>query len=103
ILATPVPLSKGMMHISNVHIWNIKATGARRAFDVSAFPQAPLEDFKLDHIAIQARSAGTVDDAQNWTLANVSIDAADGSKLTFSNSQGITLKDDSGIEAPTPK
>lgn len=103
ILATPVPLSKGMMRIRNVRIWNIKATGARRAFDVSAFPQAPLQDFTLDRIAIQARSAGTVADAWDWTLANVSIDAADGSKLTFSDSQGITLKDDSGIEAPATK
>ncbi|HEV2326896.1 MAG TPA: glycosyl hydrolase family 28 protein [Terracidiphilus sp.] len=100
ILATPVPLSQGMMHVRNVHIWNIHAAGARRAFQVSAFPQAPLENFTLDHIDIQAQSAGTVADAQNWTLSNVSIKTADGSKLTFSDSHGITLRDDSGIEAP---
>jgi polygalacturonase len=100
ILATAVPLSQGMMHIRNVHIWNIHATGARRAFDVSAFPQAPLEDFTLDNISIQAQAAGTVADADNWTISHVSIDAANGSKLTFSDSRAITLKDDSGIEAP---
>lgn len=100
ILATPVPLAKGMMHIRNVHIWNIHAAGARRAFDVSAFPQAPLVNFLLDHIQIQAQSAGTVADAEHWTLTNVSVNAADGSKLTFSDSKDITLKDDSGIAAP---
>lgn len=101
ILATPVPLDKGMMHIRNVHFWNIRATGARRAFDVSAFPQAPLQDFMLDHITIQAQTAGGVADAQNWTLSQVSVETADGSKVTFSNSRAITLRDDSGIEALT--
>ena len=100
ILAMPVPLAKGMMHIRNVHIWNIHAAGARRALDVSAFPQAPLVNFLLDHIQIQAQSAGTVADAEHWTLTNVSVNAADGSKLTFSDSKDITLKDDSGIAAP---
>ena len=103
ILATPVPLSKGMMHIRNVHIWNITATGARRAFQVSAWPQAPLEDFVLNHITIEAQSAGTIADAQNWTLSNVSVKAADGSKVTFSDSTGITLKDDSGMGTPVQK
>jgi polygalacturonase len=95
ILATPVPLDKGMMHIRNVHIWNIQATGARRAFDVSAFPQAPLEDFTLVHITIQAKEAGTVADAQNWTLSHVIVDTA-----TFSDSHAIALKEDSGINSP---
>jgi polygalacturonase len=100
ILATPVPLSQGMMHIRNVHIWNIHASGARRAFDVSAFPQAPLENFTLDHITIQAQAAGTIADAQNWTLSHVTVNAANGSKVTFSDSKAITLNDDQGIEAP---
>ncbi|HEV2134706.1 MAG TPA: glycosyl hydrolase family 28 protein [Terracidiphilus sp.] len=103
ILATPVPLDKGMMHIRNVHIWNIHATGARRAFDVSAFKQAPLQDFILDHITIEAQAAGTIADAQNWRLSQVFVDAADSSKVTFSDSYAITLKDDSGLEPPAQR
>jgi len=103
ILTTPVPAAEGMPHFSNVHIWNIKATGARRAFDVSAMPEAPLVNFRLDHIAIDAQSAGRVADASDWTLTDVSIHAADGSQLTFSHSTGLKMKDDSGIAAPAAK
>ncbi|MGH9599250.1 MAG: glycoside hydrolase family 28 protein, partial [Terracidiphilus sp.] len=100
ILATPVPPAEGTPHFSDVHIWNIKATGARRAFDVSAMPEAPLVDFRFDHVAIDAQSAGRVADAKDWTLTNVSIHAANGSRLTFSDSTDMKLKDDSGIAAP---
>jgi hypothetical protein len=54
----------------------------------------------LDHITIGAQSAGTVAGADHWTISHVPIEAANGSKLTFSDSKAITLKDDSGIEAP---
>jgi hypothetical protein len=67
---------------------------------VSALQQAPPENFRLDHITIQAQAAGPIADARNWTLSQVTVDAADGSKVTFSDSKAITLNDDQGIEAP---
>ncbi|MFZ1938696.1 MAG: glycosyl hydrolase family 28 protein, partial [Terracidiphilus sp.] len=45
VLATPVPEAQGLAHFRDVRIWNVKATGAREAFNVSAYPEAPLEDF----------------------------------------------------------
>ncbi len=102
ILATPVPPEQGLAHFRNVFISNIRAVGAKTAFDVSATPQNPLEDFHFENIAIDAESAGSVADAKNWTLSGVAIHAADGSQLTFKDSSGITLKDDTGI-APIPQ
>lgn len=99
VLATPVPAGEGLPHFSEVHIWNVKATDARRAFDVGAMPEAPLTDFELDHIRIEARSAGRVSDARNWRLSDVQIHAADGSKLTFADSSGLSCKDVSGAAA----
>ncbi|MFP5210912.1 MAG: glycoside hydrolase family 28 protein [Acidobacteriota bacterium] len=84
-LATPVPPAQGLPHFSNVHIWNIKATGAKTAFLVSAYPDAPLEGFHLDHLDIQATTAGTLANAKNWTLNNNDIRTADGSKPVFTN------------------
>ncbi|RSL15160.1 glycosyl hydrolase family 28 [Edaphobacter aggregans] len=86
-LTTPVtPPEKGLAHFHNVHIWNIKATGAKRAFDVSAYPAAPLENFKIDHLNIEAQTAGTIANAKNWTLTDNTIQTADGSKVTLTQS-----------------
>jgi len=85
ILATPVPEAQGLPHFRDVHIWNIKATGARQAFDVSAYPNAPLEDFKLDHLDIEAARAGTIANAKNWTMVDNNIRTADGSKVRFTD------------------
>ena len=41
VLTTPVPDAQGRAHFHDVHIWNIKATGATTAFEVSAFPAGP--------------------------------------------------------------
>jgi polygalacturonase len=94
-LTTPVPEEQGLPHFSNVHIWNIKATGAKRAFNVSAYPNAPLIDFKLDHLNIEAATAGTISNAKNWTLSDNTITTADGSKVTITDSTGVTDTDSS--------
>lgn len=97
VLATPVPPSRGLPHFRSVHIWNITATGAREAFNVSATPDAPLENFTFDHVSIDAQAAGKVADTRGWKLDHVAIHAANGSELTFTGSTGLTLIDDTGI------
>lgn len=103
VLATPVPSDRGLAHFRNVRIWNIQATGAKRAFDVSASPEAPLEDFALDHIKIVAQSSGSVSGARNWTLRHIILQTADGSQLTFKDTTGLKLSDDHGIAAGASK
>lgn len=93
VLATPVPEAQGLPHFRDVHIWNIKATGAREAFNVSAYPNAPLEDFRLDHLDIETARAGTIANAKNWTMVDNNIRTADGSKVTFTDSAVNDTKD----------
>jgi polygalacturonase len=85
VLTTKVDEQKGLPHFSDVHIWNIKATGARKAFDVSAYPNATLDDFILDHLDIEAATAGTVANARNWKLSDNQIKTTDGSKVVFTD------------------
>jgi polygalacturonase len=87
-LTTKVPEDKGLPHFSDVHIWNIKATGAKKAFDVAAYPNATLDNFRIDHLNIEAATAGTIANAKNWTMTDNTIKTADGSKVTFTNSTG---------------
>ncbi len=92
-LTTKVPEQQGLPHFSDVHIWNIEATGAKQALLVSAYPNATLDNFRLDHLDIQAATAGIVANAKNWTLADNNIETADGSKVTFTDSDEIGDKD----------
>ena len=91
-LTTPVPEQQGLPHFSDVHIWNIKATGARSAFDVSAYPNATLDNFRFDHLDIEARTAGAIADAKNWTITDSTLHTADGSKPVFKDSTEIDQK-----------
>ena len=93
VLATPVPEAQGLPHFRNVHIWNVKATGAREAFNVSAYAQAPLEDFRLDHLDIEAATAGTIANAKNWRLEDNKIVTADGSVVKFTDEAGTGPRD----------
>jgi polygalacturonase len=85
VLTTKVPVEKGLPHFRDVHIWNIKATGAKKAFEVSAYPDATLDDFRLDHLDIEAATAGTIANAKNWTLTDNNIRTVDGSKPVFTD------------------
>ena len=90
VLTTPVPPEKGLPHFRNVSIWNIRATGAKRAFAVSAYPNAPLVDFHFKNIDISAKTAGSIADAKNWSFSNVHIKTADGSHVTVKDSENVT-------------
>jgi polygalacturonase len=89
VLTAPVPEQSGLAHFRNVWISNLHATGAKQAFDVSAYPNAPLENFHLSAIQIEAETAGTVANASNWTLTDVNVKSADGSKIQFKDDVGM--------------
>jgi polygalacturonase len=82
-LTTPVPAEQGLPHFSDVHIWNIRATGAKMAIQVAAYPNATLDDFRLDHLDLEAKTAGTIADTRNWQLSDIAIHTADHSRLRF--------------------
>ncbi len=92
VLATPVPEAQGLPHFRDVHIWNVKATGARQAFNVSAYPAAPLLDFRLDHLDIEAQTAGTIADARDWKMEDNKIVTSDGSQVKFVGAAGAETK-----------
>ncbi|MGA9669994.1 MAG: glycosyl hydrolase family 28 protein [Terracidiphilus sp.] len=93
VLTTKVPEAQGLPHFSDIHIWNIKATGAKSAFNVAAYPNATLDHFRLDHLEIEAATAGTIANAKNWTLADNNVKTADGSKPVFTDSSIRDAKD----------
>jgi len=103
VLATPVPEEKGRAHFHDVHIWNIKATGAKTAFQVDAFAQLPVDHFILDHMQIQAQTAGHIADAKDWKFSDVSLTIADGSVVALSDASDITGIPSKQSAGPVPE
>ena len=93
VLTTKVPEAQGLPHFREVHIWKIKATGAKSAFNVAAYPNATLDNFRLDHLDIEAATAGAIANAKNWSLTESNIKTADGSKPVFTDSTASNPND----------
>ncbi len=93
-LTTKVPEQQGLPHFRDVHIWNIKATGAKEAFNVSAYANATLDNFRLDHLNIEAKTAGTIANAKDWSMTDNIIKTADGSKVWFTDTPISPSKSD---------
>jgi polygalacturonase len=89
VLTEPVPPEKGLPHLRDVRVSNIKATDARVAFGVASYKDSPLQNFQFKNLDISAKSAGTISNASNWTFDNVHIKAADGSTVTVKDSEPI--------------
>lgn len=94
-LTEPVPPEKGMPHFRNVRISGIKATGARQAFLVNGYPEAPFENFQFKNLDIAAQTAGSIRNAENWSFVNALIKAADGSSVALKDCRRVT-----GLVAP---
>lgn len=94
VLTERVPEDKGLPHFSGVHIWNIEATGAHNAMELSAYPNAKLSGFQIDHIQISSQAAGHIEDTDNLTLNDIDLTVADGSKLSTSDATGLKGLDD---------
>ncbi len=90
VLATPVPEEQGMAYVHDVHIANVRATGAKTAFEVDAYPDKRLENFTLNNLPIDAQTAGHIADASQWTFTHLDLKTADGTV--------VLLTDDSNIE-----
>jgi len=88
-LTTPVPEEKGIAHFHDIHIWNIKATGAKQVLDVNGNAKAPIDDVHIENLDVQAQSAGHIADAKNWTFQNARFTIADGSAVALKDTSNI--------------
>jgi len=81
VLTTKVSEDKGIPSFSDVHIWNIEATGAKTAIAIAAYPGKKLKNFRIDHVTIAAESAGSISDTDRLVLEDVKLKVPSGSKL----------------------
>jgi hypothetical protein len=77
-------------HLENVFVSHIRATGARRAFAVVSYKDSPLKNIQFDDLEIDARTAGAIENAANWSFTKTAIRTEDGSHVAVKDSTGVT-------------
>ncbi|HEY6346528.1 MAG TPA: glycosyl hydrolase family 28 protein [Bryobacteraceae bacterium] len=89
VLAQEVPRQKGIPHLRNVKIYNLKASGTREAFSVASYADSPLQNVTFRNIDIQAQRGGQILNAENWNFENTRIHTADGSHVAVKDSRAV--------------
>lgn len=89
LLARVTPESKGIPTFQEIHIYNVKATGMKKAINAIGTEKTILKGFHLDNLTIEAATAGTIDFGKDWNFNNVQIKAADQQPLKVVNSTDI--------------
>lgn len=85
------PEERGIPNFREVYISDINVKDAAKAISAAGIPQSYIEDFHLSDIEIDAKTAGEISHAKNWTFEDVDIDTEDGSKIEVQNSTNINL------------
>lgn len=88
-LAAPVDPEKGIPHFHDVTMTDIRGTDVGTAFRISAYPNAPLQRFKLKNIDISAQHAGSIQDIEDWQFVNVQVRAQDRKPLTIKDARQV--------------
>jgi polygalacturonase len=60
---TAKPVTRLTPHFHDIHIGNLKATGAKEAGTIVGLPESPITTITLDHVHIAAQKGMTVSDA----------------------------------------
>jgi polygalacturonase len=89
VMTQPVPPERGRAHLSDVRVTDIKAIGAKTAFEVAAFPEAPLERFAFENLDLDVQAAGRIANAKDWTFKTSRIDTLDGKGPEVTESTGV--------------
>ena len=91
LLQPVLPASRGIPEVRNISISNVTATGAKLAIAANGFPEVPIHGVRLSNISIEAASAGKIQNAADWQMTNVVVQAADGKPLGQVNCQSVNF------------
>ncbi|USQ96590.1 glycoside hydrolase family 28 protein [Caulobacter sp. RL271] len=90
VMTQHVPPEQGRCRLSDVRVRDIKAIGAKTAFEVAAFPDLPLEGFAFENLDLDVQAGGRIANARNWTFTRSKIDTLDGKPPEVVDSSGVT-------------
>ncbi|MFD3003565.1 glycoside hydrolase family 28 protein [Pontibacter toksunensis] len=85
------PEERGIPKFKDVYISDIKVNDAKKALSAAGIPQSSIENFHLNDIEIEAKTAGEISYAKDWTFDDVDIDTEDDSEIEIQNSTNVNL------------
>jgi polygalacturonase len=88
---TARPVTRLTPHFHDIHISDLKATGAKEAGTIVGLPESPITTITLDHVQISAQKGMTVSDA-TVTAHDFSVTAAAGDPYTLLENAHINRK-----------
>lgn len=71
------PPERGIPEVRGLEISGIKATGAAKAIYANGYHEKPLRDVAFKDVVIEAKEAGSLSNAKNWTFENVEFRVID--------------------------
>lgn len=104
-LAEPViPKEKGIPEFRNIEIYNITAKSivepwetelarikSSKAFDVEAYEEKPISNIHFSNIYIETNTAGSIKNAKDWTMEDVTLCTVEEEPLQVENTDKIQL------------
>lgn len=92
VMLTPVdPPERGIPEFHSIRISNVKVTNAKRAIYANAYAEKPLRNVQWENVTIEAQSGGSINNAKDWTMTNVTLKAS--STVEVKNSTNVQLPD----------
>jgi len=85
------PPEKGIPHFKDIYVSGITVASARKAISATGLPPSPITGVHIDHVTINAATAGEISFAKDWQLQKVSITTRDGTALQAKNSTDINF------------
>ncbi|WP_323814893.1 glycoside hydrolase family 28 protein [Cellvibrio sp. NN19] len=84
ILATPVPKDKGMPHLRDIYISDVKAE-ANAAFLMQGYAEAPLKNMRFHKMHIKTPAAGAISHARGFSFKDVTLETSDPDPVILDN------------------
>jgi len=85
------PKEKGTPHFRDIYISNIQVASARKAISAVGMEESLISGVHIDHMVINAVTAGDISYAKDWDLDKVAVTAKDGSKVKMEHSTNVTF------------
>jgi polygalacturonase len=90
IMNTPVlPVERGYCLFRNIRIENVEVVGANRIFTAAGLPEKLIENVSFSNIIAEAKDAGSIEHAVDWSMKNVKMRTDNGENLMVSNSKNV--------------
>ena len=88
-MSTPVPKERGIPQLSDVYVHDVQAVGAKTAFEISAYPEKPLKNFRFERLHLGGWAAGRSANAEDFSFKDVTILSLDGKWVDLKQSRNV--------------